>query len=54
MFVPAGVGFIGNLDVLSLDWAKLLVVLTLSTILSMLVTVATFITMKRLIYRLQK
>ena len=36
------------------DWAKLLVVLTLSTILSMLVTVATFITMKRLIYRLQK
>lgn len=54
MFVPAGVGVIGNLDVLSSDWAKLLVVLTLSTILSMLVTVATFITMKRLIYRLQK
>ena len=54
MFVPAGVGVIDNLDVLSSDWAKLLVVLTLSTILSMLVTVATFITMKRLIYRLQK
>ena len=29
-------------------------VLTLSTILSMLVTVATFIAMKRLMYRVQK
>jgi holin-like protein len=54
MFVPAGVGVIGNLDVLSSDWAKLLVVLTLSTVLSMLVTVATFIAMKRLMYRVQK
>jgi holin-like protein len=54
MFVPAGVGVIGNLDVLSSDWVSLLVVLTLSTILSMLVTVATFIAMKRLMYRVQK
>ena len=54
MFVPAGVGVIGNLNVLSSDWAKLLVVLTLSTVLSMLVTVATFIAMKRLMYRLKK
>ena len=54
MFVPAGVGVIGNLDVLSSDWISLLVVLTLSTILSMLVTVATFIAMKRLMYRVQK
>ena len=54
MFVPAGVGVIGNLDVLSSDWARLLVVLILSTILSMLVTVATFIAMKRLMYRLKK
>ena len=54
MFVPAGVGVIGNLEVLSSDWAGLLVVLTLSTILSMLVTVATFITMKPLMYRLRK
>ena len=46
MFVPAGVGVIGNLDVLSSDWARLVMVLTLSTILSMLVTVATFIAMK--------
>jgi putative effector of murein hydrolase LrgA (UPF0299 family) len=54
MFVPAGVGVISNLEVLSSDWARLLMVLTLSTILSMLVTVTTFIAMKRLIYRLQK
>lgn len=54
MFVPAGVGVIGNLDVLSSDWASLLVVLILSTILSMLVTVATFIAMKRLMYKVQK
>ena len=33
MFVPAGVGVIGNLDVLSSDWAKLLVVLTSSRVL---------------------
>ena len=51
MFVPAGVGVIGNLEVLSSDWAVLLVVLTLSTVLSMLVTVATFIAMKRLMMR---
>ena len=54
MFVPARVGVIGNLDVLSSDWARLVMVLTLSTILSMLVTVATFIAMKRLMYRVQK
>jgi putative effector of murein hydrolase LrgA (UPF0299 family) len=53
MFVPAGVGVIGNLEVLSSDWARLLVVLTLSTILSMLVTIATYIAMKQLMYRLQ-
>ena len=54
MFVPAGFGVIGILDVLSSDWARLLVVLLLSPILSMLVTVATFIAMKRLMYRVQK
>ena len=53
MFVPAGVGVIGNLEVLSSDWARLLVVFTLSTILSMLVTIATYIAMKQLMYRLQ-
>lgn len=51
MFVPAGVGVIWNLEVLSSDWVALLVILTLSTVLSMLVTVAIFIAMKRLMMR---
>ena len=51
MFVPAGVGVIWNLEVLSSDWFALLVILTLSTVLSMLVTVATFIAMKQLMVR---
>ena len=51
MFVPAGVGVIGNLDVLSEDWLALLVVLVLSTLLAMLATVATFIWVRRLTER---
>ena len=51
MFVPAGVGVIWNLEVLSSDWVALLVILTLSTVLSMLVTVAIFIAMKQLMMR---
>jgi putative effector of murein hydrolase LrgA (UPF0299 family) len=51
MFVPAGVGVIGNLDVLSKDWFALLVILTLSTLLAMLATVGTFIGVRRLIDR---
>jgi len=51
MFVPAGVGVIGNLEVLSSDWGALLLVLTISTILSMLVTVATFIAIKGFMMR---
>ncbi|TRD13846.1 CidA/LrgA family protein [Palleronia caenipelagi] len=43
LFVPAGVGVIGNLAVLSQDGIALLVVLVLSTVLSMLASVATFI-----------
>ena len=39
LFVPAGVGVIGNLEVLSEDWFALLVVLVLSTLLAMLVCV---------------
>lgn len=49
MFVPAGVGVIGNLDALSSDWLALLVILTLSTLFSMLATVGTFIGVRRLI-----
>ena len=49
MFVPAGVGVIGNLDVLSDDWFPLLVILTVSTLLAMLAAVATFIGVSRLV-----
>lgn len=47
-FVPAGVGVVGNLAVLSEDWLALLVVLTVSTWLAMLAAVATFIGVSRL------
>jgi putative effector of murein hydrolase LrgA (UPF0299 family) len=48
LFVPAGVGVIGNLDVLSEDWFALLVVLVLSTLLAMLASVGTFLAVRRL------
>jgi len=51
MFVPAGVGVIGNLDVLSEDWFALLVILTVSTVLAMLTTVGTFIGVRLLTKR---
>lgn len=51
MFVPAGVGVIGNLEVLSKDWLALLVILTLSTILAMLAAVGTFIFVRHLTER---
>lgn len=51
MFVPAGVGVIGNLDVLAGDWMALLIVLVVSTLLAMLATVGTFIGVRRLIER---
>ncbi|MGM0661652.1 MAG: CidA/LrgA family protein [Pseudomonadota bacterium] len=47
LFVPAGVGVIGNLDVLSEDWFALLVVLVLSTLLAMLAAVGTFLAVRR-------
>lgn len=43
LFVPAGVGVIGNLEVLSTDGFALLAILILSTVLSMLAAVGTFI-----------
>ena len=49
LFVPAGVGVIGNLEVLAEDWFALLVVLVLSTLLAMLSAVGTFIGVRRLI-----
>ncbi len=48
MFVPAGVGVIGNLDVLSEDWLVLLFILVVSTLLAMLAAVFTFIGVGRL------
>ena len=43
LFVPAGVGVIGNFEVFSDGGLALLVILTVSTVLSMLVAVGTFI-----------
>lgn len=48
MFVPAGVGVVGNLDVLSEDWVALLVILVVSTLLAMLAAVGTFLAVRRL------
>ena len=48
LFVPAGVGVIGNLSVLSDDWPALLTILVLSTLLAMLGAVGTFIAVSRL------
>lgn len=48
LFVPAGVGVIGNFQVLSEGGVALLVILTVSTVLSMLAAVGTFIGVRRL------
>lgn len=49
LFVPAGVGVIANFEVLFDDGLALLAILTLSTVLSMLATVGTFLGVRRLI-----
>lgn len=49
LFVPAGVGIIGNLEVFSDNGLALLVILTFSTVLSMLVAVGTFIGVRYLL-----
>lgn len=51
LFVPAGVGVIGNFEVLSQDGVALLIILTLSTVLSMLAAVGTFIGVRHAIER---
>lgn len=51
MFVPAGVGVIGNLDVLAEGWLALLAVIVLSTVLALLATVGTFLGVRRLTER---
>lgn len=42
LFVPAGVGVVGNLGVLSGQWLALSVALVVSTVLTLVVSVATF------------
>lgn len=51
LFVPAGVGVIGNLAILSEDGIALLVILFLSTVLSMLAAVGTFIGVRHITER---
>ncbi|TYO90908.1 CidA/LrgA family protein [Oceanicella actignis] len=50
-FVPAGVGVVANLDVLSADWPAILAVLALSTVLAMLAAVGAFLAALRLLRR---
>ncbi len=42
LFVPAGVGVVGNLDVLAAEWLALAVALMVSTLLTLVVSVVTF------------
>jgi putative effector of murein hydrolase LrgA (UPF0299 family) len=51
LFVPAGVGVVGNLNVLAEDGPALLLVLVVSTLLSMLTAVGTFVLASRLLAR---
>jgi putative effector of murein hydrolase LrgA (UPF0299 family) len=46
-FVPAAVGVVANLDILSADWAAILTVLLISTVLAMLVAVVTFVVVRK-------
>ena len=48
LFVPAGVGVIGNLAVLSSDWFPILVILLISTWLAMLAALGTFLGVQKL------
>ncbi|KAB1072673.1 CidA/LrgA family protein [Methylobacterium planeticum] len=49
MFVPAGAGIVGRLDVLEAQGAKLALVLVVSTAAALLATVLTFLAVQRLI-----
>lgn len=51
LFVPAGVGVVANFDILAEDWAALSIVLGVSTTLSMLAAVGTFLAVRRLTER---
>lgn len=49
LFVPAGVGVIGNLDVLAGQWLALAVALSVSTVLTLVVSVVTFRVVARMV-----
>lgn len=48
LFVPAGVGVVGNLEVLAAEWLALAVALGVSTVLTLVVSVVTFRAVARL------
>lgn len=48
-FVPAGVGIVGNLDVLSSHWIGFVIIVLFSTVFAMLVSVGTFLLVSRMI-----
>ncbi|MSU90321.1 CidA/LrgA family protein [Rhodobacteraceae bacterium 2CG4] len=48
LFVPAGVGVVANLDLLSENWLAVGAVLVVSTLLALLVSVGTFLMVLRL------
>ena len=48
LFVPAGVGVVGNLDLLSRNWLPITVVLVLSTVVAMIASVFTFLAVNRM------
>lgn len=52
MFVPAGVGIVGRLDVLATHGAKLAIVLVLSVVVALAATALTFVAVARLTARI--
>lgn len=48
LFVPAGVGIVGNLQLLSQRWLAFAVILAGSTLIAMLASVLTFLAVQRL------
>ena len=51
LFIPAGVGVVQNLDVLAAHGVAILLILAISVVVTLLVTVATFLVASRLMMR---
>lgn len=47
LFVPAGVGVVGNLELLSRNWLAFAVILVVSTLAAMLASVGAFLAVQR-------